>query len=236
MEQFKKNTGKIIVVEGTDGSGKLTQSTKLFERLLDKYGNVKRLSFPQYESASSGPVKMYLGGELSEDAKDVSAKQASVLYAADRVCTMLKLKEFYNNKGIIVLDRYVQSNMIHQAGKVQRVERSGFLDWLNDFEFVDLGLPKADIVFFLDMPVEKSMELAASRGVLKTGTKQDIHEKDPQHLIDAYNAGKYCAEKYGWLVIKCLDEKGKLRSIEDIHNEIYAKVKGVLPTGKNRNL
>lgn len=212
--------GKIIVIEGTDGSGKATQAKLLFEFLKSKGENVILQSFPNYESLSSGPVKMYLSGELGENANDFSAYQSSVLFAVDRLCTMQKLKNHIENGGIVVMDRYVQSNMIHQAGKIKdEKERDKFLNWLNDFEFEILSLPKADEVLFLDVPVEVSKRLANERKNLKAGTKKDIHENDRSHLQNAYYAGKYVAKKFGWKVINCTKD-GQIKSIEEIHELI----------------
>jgi len=184
-----------------------------------------RQSFPNYESNSSAPVKMYLGGELCEKASDMDAYQTSALFAVDRLCTYMKdLKSHYNAGGIVILDRYTQSNMLHQAGKIKDKDaRDKFLDWLNKFEFEELKLPRADIVIFLDVPPEVSMRLAHERADLKTGTKQDIHEQDSSHLIDAYNSGKYVANKYNWEVINCV-ENNNLKTTEKIHEEIYKNI------------
>ncbi len=213
--------GYIIVIEGTDGSGKQTQATKLCEKLVALGKNVKRLSFPNYDSPSSAPVKMYLGGELCNNAIELDAYQTSTLYAVDRLCTYQRdLKTHYEAGGIIVFDRYVQSNMLHQAGKIYDLNhRDKFLDWLDNFEFNVLKLPRADKVIFLDVPPEVSKRLANNRLELKAGTKQDIHEKDSNHLLDAYNAGKYVADKYNWTVINCV-ENNNLKSINQIHEEI----------------
>ncbi len=218
--------GYIIVIEGTDGSGKQTQSIKLYERLKTEGYNVVRQSFPNYESNSSAPVKMYLGGELCKSASELDAYQTSALFAVDRLCTYMKeLKDHYDAGGIIILDRYTQSNMLHQAGKIHdKVERDKFLGWLDTFEFEELKLPRADKVIFLDVPPEVSMRLANEREGLKAGTKQDIHEQDSSHLIDAYNSGKYVADKYGWTTISCV-ENNNLKTIEKISEEIYKNIK-----------
>ena len=215
--------GKIIVIEGTDGSGKQTQSNLLCEKLCEMGYNAKRLSFPNYESPSAGPLKMYLGGELGQNAKDINAYQASALFAVDRLCTMRQYREFLQNGGILVLDRYVQSNMIHQAGKIaDNWERDKFLRWLDEFEFETLGLPRANKVFFLDVPVDVSQKLANARSELKNGEKKDIHEQDKNHLLDAYSAAKYVANMFGWETVKCINEKKNLKSIEKI-NQILLK-------------
>ena len=217
--------GKIIVIEGTDGSGKQTQSNLLFESLKSQGVKVLRQSFPNYESPSAAPVKMYLAGELGENAKNVDAYQTSAIFAVDRLCTMMKYKKFLEEGGVLILDRYVQSNMIHQAGKISDLkERDRFLDWLNDFEFGDLKLPKADLVLFLDVPVDVSQRLAKERGALKNGEKKDIHEQDENHLKEAYGSAKYVAKKFGWKTIGCVDENDDLKSIDEIHELILNKV------------
>ncbi len=217
--------GYIIVIEGTDGSGKQTQSVKLYERLKADGYNVVRQSFPNYESNSSAPVKMYLGGELCAKASDMDAYQTSSLFAVDRLCTYMKdLKLHYDAGGIIILDRYTQSNMLHQAGKIHNnQQRDVFLDWLDRFEFEELKLPRANKVIFLDVPPAVSMRLASERADLKSGTKQDIHEQDSSHLIDAYNSGKYVANKYSWEVISCV-ENDNLKTIDEIAKDVYNSI------------
>lgn len=220
--------GYIIVIEGTDGSGKQTQANKLYERLRAEGANVIKQSFPNYESNSSAPVKMYLGGELCKKAGDMDAYQTSALFAVDRLCTYMKdLKSHYEAGGIIILDRYTQSNMLHQAGKIHNsIERDKFLDWLSRFEFEELKLPRADKVVFLDVPPEVSIRLANERAGLKAGTKKDIHEQDSNHIIDAYNSGKYVANKYNWEIINCV-ENNAIKTIDIIHEQIYSVIKGL---------
>lgn len=213
--------GYIVVIEGTDGSGKQTQAAKLYEKLKAQGHNVIRQSFPNYDSQSSAPVKMYLGGELCDRADEMDAYQTSSLFAVDRLCTYMKdLKVHYEAGGIIILDRYTQSNMLHQAGKIKDIaQRDKYLDWLDNFEFNELKLPRADKVIFLDVPPEVSMRLARERGELKVGKTKDIHEQDSNHLIDAYNSGKYVAQKYDWDIIDCVSN-GNIKSIEEIHELI----------------
>ena len=210
----------IIGVEGTDGSGKYTQCSKLYERLTSQGYKCKIQSFPCYDSPSSSPVKMYLGGEFGDKATCLDAYQSSVLFAVDRLCTMEILKK--ENYDVLILDRYTQSNMIHQACKIKdKEERLKFLNWLNSFEFETLKLPKPDIVFFLDMPVEKSKALANARENLKAGTKKDIHENDKEHLMFAYNTGKEVSLMYGWKEISCVDDENEIKSIQQISDDIY---------------
>ena len=170
---------------------------------------------------------MYLSGEFGKNAKDVSPYIASSFYAADRYATFKKgYKEYYDNGGIILADRYTTANMVHQAGKIaDKTERKKFLDWLCDFEFNMYGLPVPTEVFFLNMPVEKSLELIKNRENKFTHQAQkDIHESDPNHLIDAYHAACDVAKEYNWFEIHCMKD-GELRAIEDIHEEIYNEVK-----------
>lgn len=217
--------GKFIVIEGTDGSGKKTQAKILCEKLNEAGINCIVQSFPNYDSPACTPVKMYLNGEFG-DIGCLDAYQANSLYAVDRLCTMMGLKDHIENGGSIVFDRYVESTMLHQAALIEnQEERDRFLDYVNDFEFGKLKLPKPDLVIFLDVPVEVSKKLADSRGEYKSGNKKDILEQDIFHLTKAYNSGKYVANKYGWTQISCLNESGNLKSIEEISNDIFEVVK-----------
>ena len=219
--------GKLFVIDRTDGSGKQTQFEKLQKRLTKDGIDYKVVSFPNYDSPSSTLVKMYLSGEFGKNAKEVSPYIASTFYAADRYATFkLGYKEYYDNGGIILADRYTTANMVHQAGKIyDKTERKKFLDWLWDFEFNLYGLPIPAEVFFLNMPVEKSLELIENRENKFNHTAQkDIHENDKNHLIDAYNAACDVAKDYNWYEIKCVKDK-KIRSIEDIHEEIYKEIR-----------
>ena len=219
--------GKLFVIDGTDGSGKQTQFQKLQER-LDKEGiEYKTVSFPNYDSPSSSLVKMYLSGEFGENAKDVSPYIASTFYAADRYATYKKdLEEYYNNGGLILADRYTTANMVHQAGKISdEKEREKFLNWLWDFEFNLYGLPVPTEAFFLNMPPEYAFKLMENRKNKFTHEdKKDIHERDKNHIIDSYNAACSFVDKYNWYEVKCVKED-KLRTIEDIHEEIYKEIK-----------
>ena len=219
--------GKLFVIDGTDGSGKQTQFQKLQER-LDKEGiEYKTVSFPNYDSPSSSLVKMYLSGEFGENAKDVSPYIASTFYAADRYATYKKdLEEYYNNGGLILADRYTTANMVHQAGKISdEKEREKFLNWLWDFEVNLYGLPVPTEAFFLNMPPEYAFKLMENRKNKFTHEdKKDIHERDKNHIIDSYNAACSLVDKYNWYEVKCVKEN-KLRTIEDIHEEIYNEIK-----------
>lgn len=219
--------GKIFVIDGTDGSGKQTQLAKLKER-LDKEGiEYRTVSFPNYDSPSSSLVKMYLGGEFGTDPKKISPYIASTFYAADRYATFKKdYEEYYNNGGIILADRYTTANMVHQAGKIEDdAEREKFLNWLWDFEFHLYGLPVPTEVFFLNMPTEYAVKLIENRkNKITHESKKDIHERDKDHLQDAYREACKLVKKYDWYEVKCVKDE-KIRSIDEIHEEIFDELK-----------
>ncbi|WP_369716701.1 dTMP kinase [Leptotrichia sp. HSP-536] len=216
--------GKLIIIEGTDGSGKQTQTELLYKKLKEIKGEekVKKISFPNYESRASEPVKMYLAGEFGKTAESVNAYAASVLYSIDRFASFkTEWEEFYNNGGIVISDRYTISNMIHQVPKIlDENEKEKYLEWLVDLEWRKIGIPKPDIVFFLDIPFEFSQKLMKNRENKITGEKKkDIHEKDGNYLKNAYETAKELSVKYGWNVISCVN-RDKLRTREDINNEM----------------
>ena len=218
--------GKLFVIEGTDGSGKQTQLERLKERFEKENIKYKTVSFPNYDSPSSSLVKMYLNGDFGTDAQTISPYIASTFYAADRYATFkTSYEEFYNNGGIILADRYTTSNMVHQAGKIKNdEERQKFLDWLWDFEFNLYNLPIPTEVIFLNMPVEYAQELMKNRANKITNeTKKDIHERNEKHLQEAYNEACKLVKKYNWYEVKCVRDES-IRSIDDIHEEIFHEV------------
>ena len=219
--------GYIIVITGTDGCGKQTQTEKLFTRLKAEGYNIIKQDFPNYSSNSCAPVKMYLSGEFGESDMSLDAYQASSLFSIDRLCTYNKtLRDHYEQGGIIIFDRYVESNMLHQAGKIADLdERDQFLDWLDDFEFGKLKLPRADKIIFLDVPVDVSLAMARARETLKNQSEKDIHENNTEHMYKAYESGKYVCDKYSWETIDCV-KHGEMRTIDDIAEEIYNRVIG----------
>ena len=219
--------GKLFVIDGTDGSGKQTQFDKLKERLNKDGVEYKTVSFPNYDSPSSSLVKMYLSGEFGTNAQEISPYIASTFYAADRYATFQTgYKKYYEDGGIILADRYTTANMVHQAGKIKdKEERDKFLKWLWDFEFKLYGLPIPTEVFFLNMPTEKALELMKDRkNKFDENAKKDIHESNEKHMRDAYEAACDVAKEYNWFEIKCMRDN-ELRTIDDIHEEIYEKVK-----------
>lgn len=218
--------GKLIIIDsGSDGSGKATQTQLLYEKLKSQDKPVKKITYPNYNSPASALVKMYLGGEFGAKPEDVNAYAASVFFAIDRFASYhTDWKEFYEAGGIILSDRYTTSNMVHQGVKLGELERSSYLDWLYDLEYIKFGLPKPDCVIFLDVEPEISMKLMEGRANKITGEdKKDIHENDAEYLASAYENSIKIAEKYDWIRIKCTNQKG-MRSIEDINAEILTRV------------
>ncbi|MEG0688085.1 MAG: thymidylate kinase [Hungatella sp.] len=217
--------GKVIVIEGSDGSGKATQTKLLFECLQLSGKNVRMVTYPNYDSPSSSLVKMYLGKEFGADPFAVNAYMASSFFAVDRFASYLAdWKEFYESgeDHLVICDRYVTSNMLHQTAKIDgRKEKEAFLDWEYDFEFVKGGLPIPDHVFFLDVPPKVTFRLMEDRENKMTHeAEKDIHESNPEFLIKSYENSVLVGEKYGWDRISCCDTAGQMKSIEAIHEII----------------
>ena len=219
--------GKLIVIEGTDGSGKSTQFKLLTQRLEAENRTFQRLVFPQYSEPSSALIRMYLGGEFGASPSDVNAYAASAFYAVDRYASFKKVwGEWYDNGGLIVSDRYTTSNAVHQASKEPAEAQGAFLQWLYDFEYNKLGLPAPDLVIYLDVPTDFTEAMMRKREQ-DTNTHADIHEKDMSYLATCRRTGKMAAEYYGWTVIQCVRD-GAMRSIDDIHEEIYRHIAACL--------
>ena len=219
--------GKLIVIEGTDGSGKSTQFKCLTERLERENYKFQKLVFPQYSEPSSALIRMYLGGEFGHSPSDVNAYAASAFYAVDRYASYKKVwGQWYENGGLILSDRYTTSNAVHQASKEPAERQSEFLKWLYEFEYDKMGLPRPDLTIYLDVPTDFTEKMMRSREAA-TNTHADIHEQDLEYLATCRRTGKAAAAFYGWTVIECVRD-GKMRSIEDIHEEIYRHVLGCL--------
>ena len=219
--------GKLIVIEGTDGSGKSTQFKLLTSRLAAENRQFQKLVFPQYAEPSSALIRMYLGGEFGTKPSDVNAYAASAFYAVDRYASFKKVwGQWYEEGGLIVSDRYTTSNAVHQASKEPVENQQSFLKWLYDFEYDKLGLPRPDLIIYLDVPTDFT-EAMMRRREADTHTSADIHEQDMEYLATCRRTGKAAAEYSGWTVIQCVKD-GAMRSIEDIHEEIYRHVAACL--------
>ena len=219
--------GKLIVIEGTDGSGKSTQFQKLYEHLQADGVPFEHIVFPRYKEESSALIRMYLGGQFGQKPSDVNAYTASAFFAVDRFASYkIDWGKWYEEGGLVLSDRYTTSNAVHQASKEPEEKQGDFLKWLYDFEYDKLGLPRPDLTIYLDVPTDFTEKLLRGREQ-STNTKADIHEKDMEYLATCRKTGKKAAEFYGWTIINCVKD-GQMRSIEDIHEEIYRHVKHCL--------
>lgn len=221
--------GKLIVIDGTDGSGKATQTNLLVEKLKKKGKKVELIDFPRYGQKSAGLVEEYLNGKFGT-AEEVGPYKASIFYAVDRYAASSKIKKWLSEGKIVISNRYASSNMGHQAGKIKDLkERDKFLRWLEELEFVIFGIPKPDVNILLYMSPEIGQKLVDKKGHRDyvNGTKKDIHESDINHLKDAAEAYKYVAKKFDWIVIDCAPE-GRLKTIEEIQNLVLDKLKNII--------
>lgn len=212
--------GKLIVIEGLDGSGKATQAQKLFEKLKDQGKQVIKVSFPDYNSNSSALVKMYLNGEFGSDPNQVNPYAASSFYAIDRFASYTKnWKNFYLDDGTVIADRYTTSNAIHQCAKLPKEQWKDFINWLFHYEYELLGIPKPYRTLYLRVDPEVSQKLMTKR-YQGDEERKDIHESDLEYLRRSREAADYCAKELGWTLIECV-QNGDMRSIEDIATDIF---------------
>ena len=219
--------GKLIVIEGTDGSGKSTQFGLLVQRLEQEQRPFRRLVFPRYAEESSALIRMYLGGQFGTKPSDVNAYAASAFYAVDRFASYKQdWGKFYEEGGLVIADRYTTSNAVHQTSKLPPEERQAFLDWLFDFEYRLLGLPAPDRVMYLDLPTEVTEQLMRRRES-DTHTHADIHEQDGAYLRRCRENAVFVVERCGWEKVDCAKD-GVLRSVEDIHSEIVERLSDLL--------
>ena len=213
--------GKLIVIDGTDGTGKATQSKLLYEKLLSEGEKVKLISFPDYSSRSSSLVKMYLEGEFGDDPEDVNPYSSSSFYAVDRVASYLSnWKKDYEQGYTIIADRYTQSNMVHQAAKLEGKEKEDYLSWLINYEFNLLKLPFPDKVIFLKVDPAVSEKLREKREDKIDG---DIHEKDSFFMRKSYETAMEMAKRYDWNIIDC-DNGEDIKDREVILEMILKKI------------
>lgn len=218
--------GKLIVIDGLDGSGKTTQFDIIKEKLSESH-SVKAISFPDYDNPSSALVKMYLNGELSKSADGVNAYAASSFYAVDRYASYKMFwEESYRNGDLVLASRYVSSNAIHQMVKLPESGWDGYLEWLSDYEYGKLGLPKPDLVVFLDMPVEISQRLMSER-YGGDESKKDIHEGNVKYLQACRKSALYAAGKLGWKILDC-SKGGEPLTVEEINGKLLQLINEVL--------
>ena len=215
------NKGRLIVFEGTDGSGKATQSRLLFERLEREGVDCRKLNFPRYGEKSAALVELYLGGAFGSHPDDVNAYAASTFYAVDRYASFKTgWQRDWEAGKLIFCDRYTTSNAVHQSSKLPEGEMEPFTRWLFDYEYHLLGLPAPTCVVFLDLPPEVSFQMLEKR----QGESGDIHELDHEYLRECYRRALRICELEGWHRVPCA-EKGVIRPPEDINRDILAILK-----------
>lgn len=220
-------SGKLIVFEGTDGSGKATQSRLLGERLAREGVPFRSITFPRYGKPSAAMIEEYLSGNLGKHPGDVNAYAASLCYAMDRYASYKQdWGDFYRSGGLVIADRYTTSNAVHQASKLPEGERREFLDWLFHLEYGLLELPAPDLVLYLDMPTEISEAMMRAREAA-SGCRPDIHEQDEAYLRRCRENAREVVRLCGWTVICCARD-GSPRPVEEIHAEVYDRVKPLL--------
>lgn len=217
-------SGKLIVFEGTDGSGKATQARMMCQYLQAQGVPYQEIDFPRYGNPFAEPANLYLHGALGKEAGDVNAYASSVLFAVDRLASYKEdWGAFYESGGVIIANRYTTSNAVHQASKLPDGERQEFLDWLFDLEYHRLGLPKPDLVLYLDMPTELSEKMMRHREQ-ETSTKADIHEQDSAYLRRCRESARQIVTDCGWVVVDC-SAGDRPRTPEDIHRQVVDIVK-----------
>lgn len=210
--------GKLIIIEGLDGSGKSTQMQLLCQRAEQLGKPVRRVKFPNYDEDSSALVKAYLSGELGS-LQQINAYAASVLYSVDRYATWRRhMHSDYEQGAVFLLDRYTTANMYHQTTKLPHEEWDSFLDWLVDLEFQKMGLPAPDLVLYLDMRPQTARRLMEKR-YHGDESKKDLHEKDTAYLARSRAAAEFCARHLGWDTVHCTSGDA-MRSIEEIQQEV----------------
>lgn len=219
--------GKLIVLEGIDGSGKSAQYRRLTARFEREGLDYHSIVFPRYDHESSALIRMYLNGDFGSRPDDVNAYASSIFYAVDRYASyMTDWKAYYQSGGVVLSDRYTTSNAVHQGAKLPPEEQPRFFDWLYDLEYVKLGLPRPDLVIFLDVDLATS-EARMHRRQLKTGKSGDIHERDTEYLQLCLDTGHRAAAHYGWRVVDFMKD-GKEREVDEKHEEIYQIVRELL--------
>ena len=219
--------GKLIVLEGLDGSGKATQARRLAAALAAEGRPVREITFPNYASDSSALVRMYLAGQFGARPDDVNAYAASSFYAVDRYAGYkADWGRFYEEGGILIADRYTTSNAVHQCSKLPPEEWEQFLHWLFDYEFHLLGLPAPDCVIYLQVDPAVSQKLMTQR-YHGDESKKDVHEKDTAYLARSRAAAEFCARHLGWDTVHCTSGDA-MRSIEEIGQEVRRRVDAAL--------
>ena len=212
--------GKLIVLEGIDGSGKSSQYRRICERMEKDGIDYNHIVFPRYDKESSALIRMYLSGQFGTHPDDVNAYTASTFYAVDRFASFRDdWGKTYENGGLIISDRYTTSNAVHQGSKLSDEELPAYFQWLSDLEYGKMGLPKPDLVIYLDVDLETSLARMKRRQE-KSSTTADIHEKDVDYLRRCLHTADMAAEYYGWTRIPFMKD-GAERDVDEKNDEIY---------------
>ena len=220
--------GKLIVLEGIDGSGKSAQYRRLCERIERDGIAYNHIVFPRYDQDSSALIRMYLNGEFGSRPDDVNAYTASTFFSVDRFASYKSdWGELYEQGALIMADRYTTSNAVHQGAKMDKNELSEYFDWLYDLEFDKMKLPRPDLVLYLDVDIEMSLSRMRKREA-QTNTNADIHEKDIDYLKRCLETAQIACEHFGWTRIPCRDTDGRERTIQEIHEDIYRIVREII--------
>jgi dTMP kinase len=225
--------GRLIVIDGTDGSGKATQTKLLIKRLQKEGYKVRTEDFPQYSKKSAGPVEEYLNG-IYGTSDELGAYIPSVFFAVDRYAASKRIRDYLKKGYVIVSNRYVTANMAHQGGKIKDLQaREKYLNWVTEFEYKFFNIPKPDLQIILHIPPEVSVKLIKLRGkqYYIGKKKKDIHESDLKHLRSAEKVYLQIAKKFKYKVIEGFVD-GRLLTPEEVNNKIYPIVHGYL---RNRN-
>lgn len=211
--------GKLVVIEGLDGSGKATQAMRLYHYFKAQGRDALMISFPNYQSRSSALVQMYLNGEVGS-LEEVNPYAASSFYSLDRyISYQTDWKPRYDAGATVVADRYTTSNISHQMTKFPREKWADYIAWLTEFEYSLLGLPRPDEVIYLDMHPETSKDLLAKR-YHGDEQRKDIHEKDMQYMLHCREAALFAAERLGWKVVHCFDRQNRPLAIDAVFAHI----------------
>lgn len=219
--------GKLIVFEGIDGSGKSANYKRVCQHLEEDGIEYHHIVFPRYDKESSALIRAYLGGEFGTNPNDVNAYTSSMFFAVDRFASYrTDWGEYYDKGGFVLSDRYTTSNAVHQGSKLSDSELEPFFEWLYDFEYVKMGLPKPDLVIYLDVDIETSLARMKHRQE-KTNTSADIHEKDISYLENCLRVADRAADYYGWTRIP-FKTNGVERELDEKHEEIYRIIKDAL--------
>jgi len=221
FKQMKRKKGRLVVIDGADGSGKATQTKKLLSYFKKQKIKNKYITFPRYYTSFHGRhVGRFLTGEFGGN-NEVSPYLSSLSFALDRLTARDEIMEWLKEGNIVVADRYVSASMAHQGSKMPAKKRKAFLDWLFDMEYKEHKLPKEDVVLYLYVPVKTAQKLIKKKGIRKYVKGKDKAEEDVKHQQKSVNMYKQLVGKYKhWEMIECVDKKNNLLSKDEVHEKV----------------